>query len=461
MVYAYIVESADERTSPPRSRKGILRTSDGEVSSTSQEQSAEMESATAPPAPRFHYGWVILLVGTLVVFGSLGLARFGYTVVLPAMQKGLEMDNTQAGVLATANLAGYLALSVIGGALAARYGPRAVITAGLSLAAASMLLTGVAKGFLTAAVWRALTGIGSGASNVPVMGLLAAWFSPRRRGLASGIAVAGSSLGLIVVGPLVPRIVSAYGETGWRVCWFVFGAVTLLLAAAGFVFLRNRPSEKGLKPLGADAGDVAPTPRGEALQWGTVYRSPIVWHVGLVYVAFGFSYIIYMTFFVKCLVAEGGYTEEAAGSLFMTMGWCSLLCGLLWGTVSDVIGRKGALIIVYLIHAVAFGLFALWPAPPGFTLSAILYGLSAWSIPAIMAATCGDMLGPRLAPAALGFITLFFGVGQALGPTVAGAMADAVNSLLPSLLLAAGVALLGAFGALLLRQSSLRSGPGS
>jgi MFS family permease len=110
-----------------------------------------------------------------------------------------------------------------------------------------------------------------------------------------------------------------------------------------------------------------------------VYRSAVVWHLGLVYVAFGFSYIIYMTFFTKHLIAEGGYTQEAAGRLFMTMGWFSLLCGLIWGTLSDVIGRKRALIMVYLIHAGSFGLFAWWPAPPGFTLSAILFGLSAWS----------------------------------------------------------------------------------
>ena len=49
-------------------------------------------------------------MATLVVFGALGLARFGYTAVLPAMQVGLEMNNTQAGALATANLVGYLAL---------------------------------------------------------------------------------------------------------------------------------------------------------------------------------------------------------------------------------------------------------------------------------------------------------------------------------------------------------------
>ena len=406
--------------------------------------------------PRFHYGWVVIIVGTLVVFGSLGLARFSYTVMLPVMQESLAMDNTQAGALATANLVGYLALSVIGGALAAQYGPRGVISVALALAGVGMLLTGMANSFLSAAVWRAVVGIGSGASNVPVMGLLSAWFAPRRRGFASGIVVAGSSVALIFLGPLVPRVLSAYGDNGWRMCWFIFGGVTLLLAVGGFIFLRNHPAEKGLKPFGADTEDTVLSSGSKAIEWGLVYQSPAVWRVGLVYVVFGFSYIIYMTFFAKRLIAEGGYSQQAAGGLFMTMGWFSLVCGLIWGTVSDVIGRKGALIIVYLIHTVSFTMFALWPTPVGFTISTILFGLSVWSIPAIMAAICGDILGPKLAPAGMGFITLFFGIGQAVGPSVAGAMADATCSLTSPLLLAGGVALLGAFGSLFLSQVTLK-----
>jgi sugar phosphate permease len=370
------------------------------------------------------------------------------------MQEGLELNNTQTGALATANLIGYLILALIGGAVATRYGPRIVIIAGLALAGVAMLLTGLANGFHTAAAWRTLTGVGSGASNVPVMGLLASWFATKHRGLASGIAVAGSSLALILVGALVPRILGIYDENGWRVCWYIFGGVTLLLAVGGFFFLRNRPSELGLKPFGADDNDPVQALGEEKLQWSRVYRSEAVWHLGLVYAAFGFSYIIYMTFFTKHLIAEGGYTQETAGSLFMTMGWVSLVCGLLWGTISDVIGRRRALIIVYIIHTVSFSLFALWPSTPGFTLSAILFGLSAWSIPAIMAAACGDVLGPRLAPAALGFITLLFGIGQAIAPSIAGAMADATGSFFAAYLLAAGVAFLGALGAFLLRPAS-------
>jgi MFS family permease len=64
-----------------------------------------------------------------------------------------------------------------------------------------------------------------------------------------------------------------------------------------------------------------------------------------------------------------------------------------------------------------------------------------------MAAACGDMLGPELAPAALGFITVFFGIGQAVGPSIAGIMADVTGSFHPAFLLAGGVAFLGALGA--------------
>jgi sugar phosphate permease len=410
---------------------------------------------------RVHYGWIILLVGTLVVFGALGLARFGYTVVLPSMQVGLSMDNTQAGVLATSNLVGYLTLSVLGGALAAKFGPRIVITTGLVLAGIGMLFTGLTHAFMPAALWRVMTGIGSGASNVPVMALLAAWFASRRRGLATGIAATGSSIGLILVGPLVPRILAAYAENGWRVSWMVFGGTTLLVALLAVLLLRDNPEEIGLHALGDVNTRQSGTPKIGPLEWRKVYRAPEVWHLGLVYVAFGFSYIIYLTFFTKFLISEGGYSQAKAGGLFMTMGWFSLLCGLLWGAVSDAIGRKRTLTIVYLMHAIAFTVFGLWRDPAGFTFSAILFGITAWSIPAIMAATCGDILGPRMAPAALGFITLFFGIGQAIGPSVAGAMADASGTFVSAYLLAGFVALLGAVGALTLRPASTIAQPAS
>ena len=60
-----------------------------------------------------------------------------------------------------------------------------------------------------------------------------------------------------------------------------------------------------------------------------------------------------------------------------------------------------------------------------------------------MAAAAGDYVGPRLAPAGLGFITLFFGIGQALGPVLGGYLADTTMSFTVPFLVAGGISFLG------------------
>jgi MFS family permease len=399
-------------------------------------------------ATRPGYCWIVLAAGTLAVFAALGLARFGYSVVLPSMQAGLALDNTQAGALATANLAGYLTMAAVGGALASHLGPRLVIAAGLAVAGVAMIMTGLSDSFYSAAAWRCLTGVGSGAANIAVMGMWTAWFPANRRGFAAGIAVSGSAVALILVGPLVPLLLKIYGPGGWRSCWYLFGAASVIIAVLCLLLVRNR----GVTSISLSTPYAAGTPPPPAAtsSWVSVYRSRAVWHLGLVYVAFGFSYIIFMTFFVKHLTTSGGYDRTQAGNLFMVMGWASLFGGFLWGAISDRIGRKQTLVMVYLLHATSFALFGMSSSPVGFTISAVLYGLSAFSIPAIMAAACGDVLGPKMAPAALGFVTLFFGIGQALAPSVAGIIADISGSFSAAFLLASGVALLGAFGSITL-----------
>ncbi len=422
-----------------------------------------------------HYGWVILAVSMLTVMGSIGLARFVYTLILPSMQDALGLSNTQAGGLATANFLGYLALAVISGVVASRHGPRRVVAVSMLVTGLAMVLTGMASSFQGALVLRFVTGAGSGGSNVPVMALVPAWFAARRRGLATGIAVGGSSLGLILMGPLVPRVLEAFGADGWRCSWYILGALVLLVGILGYVLLRDRPEEKGLRPIAAappaverEQGEVARRPAlgdaqdgGPPLNWKRIYRSGPMWHLAFVYVAFGFSYVIYGTFFAKYLIVEGGYSRQAVGSLWAVVGWISIFSGLAWGSISDVIGRNYALALVYLVQAVSYATFALWPSPAGFTASAIAFGLTGWSIPGIVAAACGDYVGARLAPAAFGFVTLFFGLGQAAGPSVAGLLADATSSFGPAFLVAAGVAVLGALGSLLLRPPRAAAGMAS
>lgn len=398
------------------------------------------------------YPWLVLAAGTMAVFSALGLARFGYSVLLPSMQAGLGLDNAQAGVLASANLVGYLLMALVGGAMASHLGARRIVTAGLAVTAIGMIMTGMAEGFASAALWRAVTGLGSGAANIAVMGMWASWFPASRRGLASGIAVSGSAFALIGTGSLIPPLLARSGANGWQICWQVFGGLSLLIALICWLVIRNNLATP-LIDLSSPYGGVATPPADrQHRSWHDVFRSKTAWHLGLVYVAFGFSYIIFMTFFVKHLIASGGYSKAAAGNLFMLMGWANLLVSFLWGSLSDRIGRANTLVIIYLIHTAAFAMFGLATTPLFFTLAALMFGMSAFSVPAIMAATCGDLFGQKMAAAALGFVTLLFGIGQVAGPALAGMIADSSGSFKYAYLLASGVALAGAFGSITLRS---------
>jgi MFS family permease len=395
---------------------------------------------------RLHYGWVVVFTGLLVTIGAHGFGRMSYTLILPAMKDGLQFNYTQLGLLGTGNFIGYLSMAIIGGFLAARFGTRIVIAIALLLMGATMILTGFAETFGFAFSMRLLTGLGNGAAYVPAMALGSAWFAVERRGFATGIVSAGIGGGTMIAGLVVPVILGVYGIEGWRFAWYYLGGAVLVIAGVAALLVRSRPDEMGLRQVGArDDAEAPKASHGAAgsLQWDRIYRMAAVWYLGVVYFMYGFSYIIYMTFFAAYLVKEIGLDAGEAGRLWATVGGLSIFCGVIWGGLSDKLGRAGGAALAYLVLAIAYGIFAIFPMRAGFYVSATVFGLTAWSIPTIMAATAGDYVGPRLAPAGLGFVTLFFGIGQALGPWLGGYLADITLSFRWPFLLACGVSLVG------------------
>ncbi|MEJ5359173.1 MAG: MFS transporter [Desulfobacterales bacterium] len=405
---------------------------------------------------RLHYGWVVIFMGMLTTIAAHGFGRMAYTIILPAMKDGLGFDYTQLGLLGTGNFVGYLGMAIVGGFLAARFGTRFVIGCALLVLAFSLAATGLAESFGFALAMRFATGLANGAAYVPAMALGSAWFAIRRRGFATGIVSGGIGAGTMISGLLVPPIIAAQGVEGWRTAWMLLGGIALAIAFLVILFIRSRPEEKGLLPVGATAGAspaaAVPAAKVSALDWSAVYRRGAVWYLGLVYFFYGASYIIYMTFFAAYLVKEIGMNQAFAGGLWAAVGALSTFCGILWGGISDRIGRSRGAALAYSVLALAYAVYALVKSPAGFILSAGLFGLSAWSIPTIMAATAGDYVGARLAPAALGFITLFFGIGQAAGPAFGGFLADATGTFTVPFLVAAAISLAGAASSLFLKK---------
>jgi MFS family permease len=391
---------------------------------------------------RFHYAWIIALTGTVVIMACLGFGRFALGMLLPSMATSLRLSYAQIGYISTGNFIGYLAAVLLCAPIARRIGSRALIVIALVVIAASMALISIAQTFAGVLVLYFVTGIGSGAANVPTMGLITAWFDRSIRGKAAGFVVIGSGFAIILSGKLIPYVNRLKGGEGWRDNWLILSLLVGAIALLALFALRNRPEDVGRRPFGRDETALAPAAGALSASSGSVYRNKTLYLLGSVYFLFGYTYVIYATFIVTAMVKERGFPEAVAGNFWSWVGFLSLFSGPVFGTLSDRIGRKAGLMIVFGFQMLAYLLVAADLPPLFLYLSIGFFGVCAWSIPSIMIAAVGEYVGAEKALAAFGFITFIFGLGQITGPSIAGILAEKTGTFSSSFFMAAAFAAL-------------------
>lgn len=205
--------------------------------------------------------------------------------------------------------------------------------------------------------------------------------------------------------------------------FLVGGSMALISVARNY---RNTPTEKGLSPLGKDPVSSGPMSIPDAC--GSELHRGILIHLGFIFALFCAIQVVYATFIVTVMVNERGFGDPSAGSFWAVVGAFSIFSGQLFGWLSDRLGRRVGMMMVFVLFMLTFALAAADLPTPFLFISIAMFGLSMWSIPTIMYAAVGDYLGPARAAKAIGFITLFGGAGQVVGPAVAGAMADAAGT---------------------------------
>ena len=131
-------------------------------------------------------------------------------------------------------------------------------------------------------------------------------------------------------------------------------------------------------------------------------------HLGCIYALFGATYVVYATFIVTAMINERGFGENTAGTFWAVVGGLSIFSGPLFGWLSDRLGRKTGIIVVYALFTVAYALVAAdLPNPFLYASIAILVWPSG-VFPASCRPLWGITQGLYRRVKAFGFITLFF-----------------------------------------------------
>ncbi len=389
----------------------------------------------------------MLLVAFLVNLAT-GFVQFGFSLTLPSMEESLHLSHTEAGLLITISAAIRIGSALASGTLAPRYGSRSMIVAGAAAVGASMVLLGFARNYGMAVGSGALMGIGAGAALTPMMGLLSAWFQRRDRGLAAGLAASGGSIAFIVAGVVVPILTGANWDDGWRHSWQLFGGIALAVAVVSLLFVRERTPER---PEGE-----RPPPAHSA--WPVeAFKSPAVWLIALIAFTSGWAQNLFTTFFGLYLTQENGVSLAAVGQLVILIGVLSIGSGVLWGWMSDKLGRGQAFAYSFVVQGAAFVLLAVIPGFAPFLIASILMGVTLRATYTICAASSGDYVPVRFSAAAFALMSMGAGLGSTISPTVGGLAAD-YAAMKWVFWMAAGGSTVGTLGAVYL-QTRRRANP--
>lgn len=353
---------------------------------------------------------VMVLSATLTALVTIVFARLAYGLILPSMSADLGLSFHEAGNLGTITALGYLVFVLPGGVVAARHGARKAVLGGLMLVTLGLAGLALASNHVVIMVLMFLLGTGTAFCFAPMLSLLATWY-PERRGLVIGFMTSGVGAGLFLTGILVPWLVGLFGDIGWRLAWGVFACVGAAVVVLVMVGVSDPPSPP---PRKAHADGRLPS----ADNW-RIYRNPRVVIAGTVYGIIGMVYIVQGLFMVSFAEASG-LSSTTAGWLFAMSGLLSVVCGPLWGYVSDIWGRANTLLLCMMIVIAALVIPLISQTLPMFFAHFLLFGIAITGAFTMIQASSTDQVAPRYIPIAFSYVTIFFAFGQFLGPAIAG-----------------------------------------
>ncbi len=267
-------------------------------------------------------------------------------------------------------------------------------------------------------------------SNISVMTYITQIVPKNIKGKATGIVIMGIGSSIMFSGFIVPIIAKFYDASSWRVSWLLFAIIIFIIA---FMIQKGLSFPTHSVHINANKN----------FNFLKILKEKIFVQVAFIYLIFGVTYVIYMTFFVLAAEVKWQVSTEVSGIFWTILGFGSLLSGPVFGAIADKIGNYKTLSLIFFIQIIAHSILS-FNSPIGFLwFSALLFGLSAWGVPSIMAVLSSELFGIENTAKILSFVTIFFAIGQIVGPVGAGYIVDVFGDFSYTFLVSSSLAFMG------------------
>lgn len=299
--------------------------------------------------------WRFTVAGLCASLVGIGLARFAYTPLLPAIVGAHWFSASQAAYLGAANLLGYLAGAVLANVAANRLSARVILRSMMLLAAVAFFACSFPSSFAWFFAWRVLSGIAGGNLMVLTAPTILPHISPSKRGIASGAIFTGIGLGIAASGTLVPLLL----REGLIQCWLGLGFVSLLLTAIAWNgWPHSEPAHAGLGHAG----------RHIQIDNRRVYV------LFLEYALNAVGLVPHMIFLVDFVARGLGQGIDIGAEFWVLFGFGAMLGPLLSGHLADRIGYSRALPLAYALQTCAIALPAFGLRSGWLMVSSVIVG---------------------------------------------------------------------------------------
>jgi MFS family permease len=386
-------------------------------------------------APRFFYGYIILalcFINMVVMRGVNG----SFSVYYLALLENFGWSHSDGASIASVNFLVYALAAPFVGFSFDHFGPRVLMPLGGALVGIGFLLSGFGN-----SLWQMyfsyglITALGQGALGfVGHNALISFWFI-RRRATAIGIASMGQGLGALIMIPLTEFLIS---RIGWRLTFMATAALILLVVVPANALLQRRdPQEVGQFPDGDSAPSAAQSGshvHRSAAQRDWTLRAAVwsfpFWCITVGHLALGTALFMINTHIVAHL-ASLGFDKLLSAFVAGLIGFVRIGGTVLWGLISDKLGRDSTYAIAILVTLIGLGCLIAIPAasPMWFVyLGAVLYSIGHSAGNPTYGAVIADIFSGSKVGLIFGFLEISFGLGSAFGAWIGGYLFDVTGS---------------------------------